>query len=242
MTNLETPPASTLTWMHDGTERLTGLLATVDDAELDAPSLLPGWSRRHVLAHIEANARALGRLLHWARTGEETPMYPSREARDAEIEQDAGLSPRELRALVHDSAAELSSDLQTFPDERWASKIEARGRAIPASTIPWMRAVELWVHMADLDCGVTFADFPADLVDALLADVAETLTERGQDPALVLRPEDREREWLAGAGTASAVAVTGRASGLAAWVTGRGDSGARPVEEGTALPTLDAWR
>ena len=33
------------------------------DDELDGPSLLPGWSRRHVIAHVGYNARALTRLV-----------------------------------------------------------------------------------------------------------------------------------------------------------------------------------
>jgi maleylpyruvate isomerase len=40
---------------------------------LDAPSLLPGWSRRHVIAHVGYNARAVARLVEWASTGVETP-------------------------------------------------------------------------------------------------------------------------------------------------------------------------
>ena len=37
----------------------------------------PGWSRRHVVAHVGYNARALTRLVEWAKTGIETPMYAS---------------------------------------------------------------------------------------------------------------------------------------------------------------------
>jgi uncharacterized protein (TIGR03083 family) len=62
----------------------TGLLlataAALGDAEVRGPSLLPGWSRGHVLTHIARNADGLGNLLRWARTGAETPMYASAES------------------------------------------------------------------------------------------------------------------------------------------------------------------
>ena len=69
------------------------------DDELDGPSLLPGWSRRHVLAHVGYNARALTRLVQWANTGVETPMYSSPQARNQEIAYGATLPSRALRHL-----------------------------------------------------------------------------------------------------------------------------------------------
>ena len=73
--------AVTLPWMRTGTEHVTALVAKLSDTELAEPSALPDWSRAHVVAHLARNAEALGRLLTWARTGVENPMYPSREAR-----------------------------------------------------------------------------------------------------------------------------------------------------------------
>ncbi len=66
------------------------LLNTVDsfgDEDLAAPSLLPRWTRGHVLAHVALNAHSLVNLFEWARTGVATPQYPSREERDADIER-----------------------------------------------------------------------------------------------------------------------------------------------------------
>ena len=50
------------------------------------PTALPGWTRKHLVAHLAGNAEALLRLLHWAGTGERTPMYTSPEQRNADIE------------------------------------------------------------------------------------------------------------------------------------------------------------
>ena len=43
-----------------------------------------------MLTHIARNADALTNLFTWARTGVETPMYPSREVRNATIEAQSG--------------------------------------------------------------------------------------------------------------------------------------------------------
>ena len=44
-----------------------------------APSLLPGWSRGHVVTHLARNADGLCRLLHGAETDQPKYMYASRE-------------------------------------------------------------------------------------------------------------------------------------------------------------------
>jgi maleylpyruvate isomerase len=82
-----------------GTAFFARKLNELSDAELDGDSLLPGWSRRHITAHIGYNARAIARLVEWAATGVETPMYPSTEVRDHEIDFGATLSPIALRHL-----------------------------------------------------------------------------------------------------------------------------------------------
>ena len=78
-------------WWADGELVVAGLVDRLGDEELAADSALPGWSRAHVVAHLARNADALVNLLTWARTGVETPMYPSRAVRDADIETTAAL-------------------------------------------------------------------------------------------------------------------------------------------------------
>ncbi|MFI7632550.1 maleylpyruvate isomerase N-terminal domain-containing protein [Nonomuraea sp. NPDC049400] len=94
-----------LGWMDSGTAYFEARLRRSD---LGRESRLPGWTGRHVAAHVAANARALGRLVHWARTGEERPMYDSPAARDAEIDDLAArLDAAELESLVKETAEEL---------------------------------------------------------------------------------------------------------------------------------------
>ena len=79
----------TRAWAQEGTRLLLAGLDRLDDASLDEPCALPDWPRRHLLAHVASNAEAIGRLLTWARTGVETPMYASPEQRAADIETGA---------------------------------------------------------------------------------------------------------------------------------------------------------
>jgi maleylpyruvate isomerase len=205
-------------WMDAGTAYFA---ARLDGADLHAASALPGWTRRHVVAHVAANARGLGRLAHWAATGEETPMYPSAQARDAEIEELATLPPEALVTLAEETAADLRAALLGLSGPQWEAQVRtSQGKMVPASEIVWMRCREMWIHGVDLGTGGGFADFPPDLLDALLADVAKLWERRGEELAPVLITTDTEATFRSG--DAQGHEVYGTAAELAAWVTGRG--------------------
>ncbi|RJL24809.1 maleylpyruvate isomerase family mycothiol-dependent enzyme [Bailinhaonella thermotolerans] len=226
-----------LEWCERGTAFFEGCLRALPDAALDAPSLLPGWSRRHVAAHVAFNARALGRLLHWARTGEETPMYPPGDARDREIEEGARLGAPALRRLVAETAGDLAAAVRDLPEAAWANGVRTRtGIPVPAAAVPWMRTREVWIHAVDLGGGATFADLPPDLLDALIDDV---ISGWGNPPALVVAPSDRPWDRRTGPAGAAPVTVTGTAAALAAALTGRDISGVASPDG--PVPTLPGW-
>ncbi|MET7327625.1 maleylpyruvate isomerase family mycothiol-dependent enzyme [Nonomuraea sp. NPDC005650] len=220
-----------LGWMDAGTAYFE---ARVRGADLERPSRLPGWTGRHVVAHVAANARALGRLAHWARTGEERPMYASAEARDAEIEDLAArLDGATLESLARETSEELRKALGELSGARWDALVRtAQGRLVPASEVVWLRTREVWVHGVDL--GGRFEDLPGELVDALIADVTTLWARRGQEPAPVLRPTDRSP--VGGRPEVDGLPeVRGTAAELAAWITGRG-----PAPD-PAAPAIGRW-
>jgi maleylpyruvate isomerase len=228
-----------LAWVRDGTARLEAGLASLDDRALNDPSPLPGWTRRHLLAHVAANADALCRLAHWARTGEERRMYASPAQREAEIEAGAARPAGELRRWAAGSAARLAGELAGLPAPAWSAPvITAQGRTVPASEIPWLRAREVYVHAVDLDAGLGFEDLPEDFLAALLSDVAARRSAQGTGPALVLTASDAGGAWQV-AGNGSVYRVTAPLSVLAAWMTGRTGSGALGTD-GT-VPSLPPW-
>jgi maleylpyruvate isomerase len=192
-----------------------------------------------VIAHLGFNARALGRLVHWAATGERTPMYADDRARAAEIEQGAVLSAPQLRELVHVGQARLRAALDGLDAAGWdTTVVTGQGRHVPARQIPWLRTREVWVHAVDLRNGADFSDFPADLLDALITDATATWRRR-QQPALVVAPTDRDREWRVDL-PGHPIRVLGRADDLVRWLTGRGVREVR-TSDGAPMPDIGRW-
>jgi maleylpyruvate isomerase len=229
-------PEQALAWMHDGTERLLTDLAELPDQALRAATELPGWNRRYLLSHVAANADALRNLVHWARTGEERPMYSSLRERDAGIVAGAELSAADLRKRIESTAAALAGDLDQFGDgPAWDAKvITAQGLARAASEIPWLRAREVYIHGVDLRAGTGFCDLPAEFLTALLDDVTVRRSAKGGGPALIVAATDTGDRWDV-AGTGAAVPVSAPLPDLAAWLTGR------PAPALTAAPLLPRW-
>lgn len=226
-------PAEHLGWWKSGERHLAEALDQLADEQFEAPSLLPGWSRRHLLAHVARNADALVNLLTWARTGVETPMYPSREARDEAILATAELPPSQLRTEVHDTAARLGQEMLSLPQSAWNMPVRtALGRTVPVSQVPWMRCREVWVHAVDLDAGIGFADIPEPVLAALVDDVFRMWDGRdgGADVAVLADG----REW--GAGT---VRVAGSLPAVTGWLTGR--SAGEDLTADRPLPATAAW-
>jgi maleylpyruvate isomerase len=228
-------PEQTLGWMADGTRMLLTDLVALPDQALAAPTALPGWTRRYLLAHVAANAGALRNLVHWARTGEERRMYASNEQRDADIATGARLPVAELRAWIESSAQALAADLDAMPGQAWNAKvITAQGLARSASEIPWMRVREVYVHAIDLGAGTRWTDLPAEFLTVLLDDVTARRSSKGGGPALAVAATDTGHTWeVVGAG--APLPVSAPLGDLAAYLTGR------PAPELKAAPALPAW-
>lgn len=206
--------------MADGHAYFLSCLRSISDAELEGPSRLPDWSGKHLLAHVGHNARALGRLAHWAATGEPTPMYPDPRARTEDIESGARWPLPRLRAFVDEQQVHLVTALDRLTDAMWHKEVvTAQGRAVPATAIPWLRSRELWIHACDLPSGGAFTAFPHDFVDALIGDALARRTAQGVER----------------------VQVDGPAADLARWLTGRGASRRLHTSTGMPLPALPPW-
>jgi maleylpyruvate isomerase len=135
-----TADSQALRWWADGELAVAGRIDQLTDDDLAAPSALPGWSRAHVVAHLARNADALGNLLTWARTGVETPMYPSREVRDADIETTAAQLPADLRADFAGACARFAVAIETLPADAWTAEVRTgQGLMVPATEVPWCR-------------------------------------------------------------------------------------------------------
>lgn len=207
-------PADELALARRGTAYFARVLNGLPDEDFGAPSLVPGWTRAAVIAHVGYNARALARVVEGARTGIDLPMYACEEARAEEIARGASLPPRALRNLFRHAAVHLDVEWRDLADAGW--DVLARGRnggPLPIRETPWLRAREVWLHTVDLDCGGSCSDFPAEFTGRMLATLAGAA---GLTLSPVPRPQAESR--VSGAGTE----VSGRPADLVRWLSGRG--------------------
>ncbi|MDQ2848138.1 MAG: maleylpyruvate isomerase family mycothiol-dependent enzyme [Actinomycetota bacterium] len=228
-----TAPAvpTSVTWLAEGTGFLLDQLDVVD---LAAASGLPGWTNGHVGAHLARNADALLRLMHWASTGEQTPMYASAAARDADIGRDAQRDPAVIRADVRRTAALLDDAIAAADERTWAARIRSTRKEIGAAEVPWMRAKEVWLHAVDL--GASPAGLPPELATALLADIAGSFADRAEVPPVRLVDSESGNVVEIGAGGPT---VTGPVGELALWLAGRSTGQGLRSSEG--VPELPPW-
>ncbi|HEU5160064.1 MAG TPA: maleylpyruvate isomerase N-terminal domain-containing protein [Streptosporangiaceae bacterium] len=155
--------AGMLTLIDAATERLLAATARLDDQDVRRPSLLPGWTRGHVLTHVARNGEALRNLLTWARTGVETPAYASLEARDRAIEEGAGRTATELHADLTQSAAAFRAAVAMMPEEAWDFVVSALNvPELPMEQVLVRRLNEVVLHHTDLDIGYKPADWPSE--------------------------------------------------------------------------------
>jgi len=163
-----------LALIDETTESLIATAEPLTDADLAAASLLPGWTRGHVITHIARNADALRNLLIWARTGVETPAYLNKEAREADIEAGAPRPAAEQFADLLRTASAFRAEIEAMPEDAWQATVGAFGLDIPATEILVRRLTEVVLHHTDLDLGYTPASWPAafatlDLPESLAA-------------------------------------------------------------------------
>jgi maleylpyruvate isomerase len=211
--------------LADATASLIADARGLTDEQAREPSLLPGWTRGHVLTHLARNAEGGTRLLNWAHTGVPSYQYRSLEDRATAIEAGAG---RPAVALVTDLRATAASFLQAaalMPAENWAHQVTwTSGHSGPAADVPPTRLVEVLIHHVDLNLGFGPADWPAAWTGEMLADVAAQLGEQEPgSPDARLKAADTGRSFRLGSGAGGSGEITGTEAELLAWLLGRSD-------------------
>ncbi len=221
------------------TTRYLEALTELVDEEVRAPSLLPAWSRGHVITHLARHADACTHALHGVLNGEDVWMYSSQERRDADIEAGAGRTSEELR---EDAAAswgrllEAMNELHPRHLDVPIARLPGGEPFLPVRALAEVRWTEVEVHHADLGTGYTPSDWPVELALLLIARRQRELGLGG--PSMVLSSTDVDGLWKFGSGAGPE--VSGTAGDLAWWLLGRGD-GAGLVSRGE-LPRLGKWR
>jgi maleylpyruvate isomerase len=210
----------------------------LDNADMRAPTRLRGWTRGHLVSHLARNADGLVNLLHWARTGIESPMYASQADREADIEEGAHrlaqVQQEDLRAA--DERFFMATEVMSERD--WEAVVtNGQGLPVAVSLVPWMRLTEVLVHHVDLDLELAFPDvveLAGEQTGPLIDYVVTRYDDRPGVPAVRLTvnlPSGDEHTWLLG-NTGEPRDISCSASMALSWLTGR---------ESHDLPSLPGW-
>ena len=218
--------------LGEHTEHVVSVCAEID---LTEPSGLPGWTRAHVVAHLIGNARGLGRLTRWARDGIERPMYPSMEAREADIVQRVAWSDDELVLALGQSSLELQHELESLDDEGRARIVWRNTQlSFPGDRIPALRLQEVVIHHTDLGLGTYGHDqWPDELVQQMWRASVKEYSAREDAPVGFMNDVTLND---------STIGVRGDQSAILAWLIGRSDGADLDVIGSDALPTPPPWR
>ncbi|HEX4061811.1 MAG TPA: maleylpyruvate isomerase family mycothiol-dependent enzyme [Streptosporangiaceae bacterium] len=140
--------------LDEATQRVIDEVRLLSDSDVRAASLLPGWSRAHVLAHLARNADAMRNLLAGAQAGQDRLAYPSAEAREAAINEGAAADARKLVDDLAASAMSLRTVARQLPAEAWDYPVAMlNSPRFPASQLLARRLAEVELHHCDLGIG-----------------------------------------------------------------------------------------
>lgn len=125
------------------------LIDGMSKGQFGEPSLLPGWTRAHVVAHLIGNTLAQTRQVDYALRGELVEVYTGgQEARAADIEERAVLAPSDLVAQLRDAHASWEAAVVRLDASSMAAPVEYRSGTV--ADVVAGRWMECLVHAVDL--------------------------------------------------------------------------------------------
>ncbi len=242
--------------LADATAVLLQTLSRLTDADARGPSLLPGWTRGHVITHLARNADGLARLAGSAVTSVPAVMYSSREVRVDDIEAGAGRPADELRADLASASQAFAEVLAVLTPQQRRHEVDNQGTVMAVEALPWLRLREVTLHLVDLDLGVGCEAIDTAVRSRLLAGL-RSRPSFADAPPVELVATDTAGRWHVGpreqagapptqASTAGdpldhEVTVSGSEAQLLAWATGRSTGAGLSVDPAGPLPVLPGW-
>jgi maleylpyruvate isomerase len=230
--------------------RMQASASRMTDDDCRGPSLLPGWTRGHVLTHWARNADGHMRMLLAAMQGEVAAQYPGGDSqRESDIEIGASRAAHLILSDIRTTIDQIEDVWRRVPAAAWSRPTSARTGQRPAWMLVWARWRESEIHHVDLDTGYTHGHWPAEFVDLLLPRVMPTLATR-LDGQTAVQVEIIDRDPPAGAAPANAtkevVIVRGPPSAILCWLLGRASAATADLEvtrsgQAWQLPCLRAW-
>lgn len=208
--------------LDDSGRALDALVAAVrnlPDGKGVEESALPGWTRGHVLAHVDGVGRALARQAEYAARGEKIAPYDGGQAgRDAAIEAGSTRTTSEHVAELEALRERLRTAWPEPGSPLWSAPVTYRDGVVADALLAWWREVR--IHAVDARVGIGIDTWDPELVGHLREFLAVRL------------PED------------AGVELVGAPTDVAAWLAGRQPDGpvaARRDGVEVPLPELAPW-
>lgn len=228
--------------LADAGRELLAAAAGLDDATLAEPSVLPGWNRAYVIAHVEGVARAMVRQVEYAARGETVEFYDDGfDGRNRDIERRAQRPAEEQLLTLTDAVTAAVAVFSGVTGSEWDAGIAYRNGTVRDGALALWR--ELVIHASDLGLGRTSLDWDNTFCHYLLGFLAARVPD---GLALKLQPlGEQPRTVSNGSGpVVRTVVVNGLLQDIAAWLAGRkplGGLNATAAADGVALPELLPW-
>lgn len=184
-------PAANIDACRASHRRLLAALARLTDDDFRAPSLLPRYSRGHVVTHLANKAAAHVWLFGGPAAGEIRRLHPDGYDADLAADAGAGRSAGELCSNLQRSFELLEAAWDALDDAlwEWQGIMTAGPRPMTEIVSHHLRNVE--VHHVDLDIGYRVCDWPAVFVEGELSKRLRDLPDRGDHGDLLAWLLDR---------------------------------------------------
>lgn len=160
--------------------------ARLDDTQAAQPSLLPGWSRARVMAHLAHKSWSHVTVFEGAVLDDVRAQYPEGQAAaEEETEAWSGRSVETLQGLLGDGFAALERSWDRLPDEAWArrGRSSAGDRSMAEFVERHLR--DVFVHHVDLDVGYGPHNWPPAFVTTELPKRLRNLPGRAEPHELL---------------------------------------------------------
>ncbi len=188
-------------------QRLLATVETMTSADASAPSLLPDWTRGHVLTHLARNADSHIGLFAAAVRGEVGDQYPGGVAqRSSDIEFGAHRRIADLVADLRESIDRLEAAWEAATEPAWDGRARSPlAEEMLIADLPFRRWREVEVHHADLGIpDFTIDDWSTGYVRRELDRETKTWASRrpmgmtNLPPAALALTPARRTAWLLG--------------------------------------------
>lgn len=201
-------------------------------------SLLPDWSRGHVLCHLANNARGLSNLIEWALSGVQKDMYLSVEQRAIDIENDAKRPGSEIIADFLEQSKIFASNLGRLMAGPLLSDevVLGNGSHVHPHEITTLRERELLVHLVDLGLDYRANDWTLDFSIKTLKSVSAGKRKERVSFRLLIAGD---HTWTGDQN--GMVDIFGTPQSLAAWLMGREPDDKLVTSDGSPLGKPPLW-